>query len=290
MQWDDIHVILALLRARNLHDAGARLEVDGSTVSRRLAAIEKRLGARLFARTRDGLRPTAAAERLRPHAEAMEAEASALVQAARAVETRATGAVRIATTEAMARMLVSEGLLAVRRDHPELAIELLAGNVNVDLARGEADIALRVSAPRGPSLRVRCLARMPIGLFAAGAYLRARGEVRSPASLRGHDVLLPSGELARLPETQWLASRPGVRVVFRSNCMPALLAAALDGQGITPLPVVWGDAEPGLERILVIAAVPKRPVWLVTHEASSGRAGVRVVSERIATIFARTFR
>jgi DNA-binding transcriptional LysR family regulator len=72
--------------------------------------------------------------------------------------------------------------------------------------------------------------------------------------------------------------------------MPALLAAALDGQGITPLPVVWGDAEPGLERILVIAAVPKRPVWLVTHEASSGRAGVRVVSERIATIFARTFR
>ena len=60
MEWDDVRLFLALLDVRNLHDAGRRLGVDRSTVSRRLAGLERELGTQLFARTRDGLRPTAA--------------------------------------------------------------------------------------------------------------------------------------------------------------------------------------------------------------------------------------
>src|SRR5450432_1436358 len=88
VEWDDVRMLLALLRANNLHDAGARLGLDPSTVSRRLAALEHRLDQRLFARTRDGLRPTAAAERMRPYAETMEADAAACVRASAAQATR----------------------------------------------------------------------------------------------------------------------------------------------------------------------------------------------------------
>jgi DNA-binding transcriptional LysR family regulator len=287
VEWDDVRVLLALLRAKNLHDAGARLDVDASTVSRRLSSLEKRLDARLFARTREGLRPTATAERLRAHAEGMEAQATALVQAIRAEDARASGVVRVATTEALARLLVSEGLLGLRREHPGLVIELYGGNQPVDLAGGDADIAVRLTALKQPSLRARCVARFGVGVFAAPAYLKARGMVRTATGLRGHDVLLPTGELSRLPEAQWLASRPGVRVIFRSNSMPALVAAAIDGNGLVPLPLGWGDGEPALERTLVLDAIPKRKVWLVSHETASGRPAVRVVTDQIAAIFRR---
>ena len=286
MEWDDVRMLLALLRAKNLQEAGGRLGVDRSTMSRRLSALEKSLGAPLFTRTREGLRPTAAVERLRPHAERMELEAAALAQAAVAADT-VTGVVRVATTEALAAYLVTEGLLGVREQHPELVVELLGGNRPVDLARGEADLAVRLVPLREASLRARCVAKLGIGLFASPAYLRARGAVRSVASLRGHDVLLPAGELAQLPEARWLAARTDVRVVFRSSSMPALVAAAVAGHGLTALTLAWGDAEAGLARVLALEEIPRRPVWLVTHAESAARPAVRVVGDRVAAIFAR---
>src|SRR5437763_8636445 len=125
LQWDDVRVLLALLRGKNLADGGARLGVDRTTVSRRLVALEKPLGVRLFARTREGLRPTAAAERLRAHAEAMETEATALSHVAASGDQRSTGVVRVATTEATGVWLVMRGLLSIREQHPEVLVEIL---------------------------------------------------------------------------------------------------------------------------------------------------------------------
>lgn len=289
MQWDDVRVLLALLRAGNLEKAARAVDVDPSTLSRRLARLEARVGARLFERTREGLRPTPATEALRAHAEKMEAEATALLQELRARDERVAGTVRVATTEALGRILVGEGLLALRDEHPELVVEILGGNRPVDLARGEAEIAVRLAALRQSTLRVRCVAKTGVALFASHAYVRARGAARNAAALRGHDVLLPSGELSRVPEARWLGSRPGVRVAFRTNSMPVLLAAAVAGRGIAPLPLGWGDSEPELARLFTLESVPPRKVWLVTRETTADRPAVRIVGERIAAIFQRVF-
>ncbi len=290
MQWDDVRVLLALLRTKSLVEAGARIGVDRSTVSRRLGALEDQLGVRLFVRTREGLRPTAAALRLTAHAERMEAEAALLAQAAAAGKDVAAGVVRIATTEALATLLVTEGLLDVRRRHPDLVVEILAGNRPVDLARGEADMALRLSALREASLRARCVARVGVGLFASPAYLDARGRPRSAKALAGHDVLLPSGDLSRMPEARWLAERTDVKVAFRTSSMPALVAAAVAGLGLAPMGLAWGDAEPSLERALVLDEVPERTIWLVTPAGGATSPAARVVADAVAAIFARLLR
>jgi DNA-binding transcriptional LysR family regulator len=289
VDWDDVRVLLAVFRAKSLEGAARQVGLDASTVSRRLAHLEEKIEARLFVRTRDGMRPTAAADRLRAHAESMEREAAALVRAARARESHASGVVRVATTDALGRLLVAEGLLDLQREHPELVIELMGENRPVDLARGDADVAVRLAALRQPSLRARCLASMGVGLFAAPSYLAARGRVRGPAALEGHDVLVPSGELARLPEARWLARRPGVRVRLRSNSVASLVLAAVLGHGVVPLPVGWGDSEAGLERLFVLDAIPKRKIWLVTHESAAERPSVGVVAAQIATLLARVF-
>jgi DNA-binding transcriptional LysR family regulator len=289
VQWDDVRVVLALMRAPKLASAASSLGIDASTLSRRLARVEAEVGSPLFARTRDGLRPTAAAERLRAHAEAMEADATKLFHAMRTDDEGATGSVRLATTESLARMLVTEGLLELRSSHPDLVIEILSDNRPVDLVRGEADLAVRLAALHQPSLRARVIGKTGVGLFASEGYLRSRPKIRGPATLKGHDLLLPTGELRRLPETRWLEARPSTRIVFRSNSMPALIAAAVLGQGVVPLPLGWGDNEPGLVRVMVLDAIPERKMWLVTHDEASTRPAVVVVSRQIVTIFERVF-
>src|SRR5258705_1887447 len=133
--WNDVRVLLALVRAGTLHDAAALLRVDRSTVSRRVAALEKQLSVRLFSRTREGLRPTAAAQRLVPHAEKMETDLLALHAAAPEPHARPQGVLRVATTEGMATGLVTRGLFSITDTHPGLVIELLTSNPAVDLAR-----------------------------------------------------------------------------------------------------------------------------------------------------------
>ena len=290
LEWDDARTFLALFRTKNLRDAGSKLRVDPSTVSRRLSTLEAALGERLFTRTRNGLVATPTASRILAHAEAMEEAAAALVRASGAVEKHVSGRVRVATTEAMARTLVAAGLLDVEAVHPDLVIEVVAGNAAVELTRGEADLAVRVTDPKQPSLKARCIAKMGIGLFASPSYLEAHPFGRGAReTLRGQKILLPTGELERLPESKWLAAKKEARIAMRSNSMPALVEAALAGWGIVPLPLGWGDNEKGLERIGVVPGMPERRVWLVSEVAAAERPAVRVVANHLAALLARLF-
>lgn len=284
--WDDARLFLAVLRAPTLVAAARSLRVDKSTVSRRLEALERGLGARLFVRTREGLRPSLVAERLRGPAERIEAEVQALTSAAIASSDDVAGRVRIATTEVLAAWLVQGGLLELRQQYPRLELEVLGGNRLLDLSRGEAELAIRLTPTSDPNLTVRVLGRYPISLFAAPSYLRARGVPRSPSQLDDHDVLLPSGEIEYLPEGRWLASRPRVRVVFRSTSMPALIEAALRGHGIVAITRAWGEVTPGLDHLFELPGIPARPTWLVVHPDVAKQPAVRVVADRLVAAFA----
>lgn len=285
LDWDDVRVFAAVARAGNLARGARDAGVDRSTASRRITALESALAARLFLRTREGLRLSSAGDRVFRHAEQMAGQARALEQSAGEAGGEAVhGRVRIATTEALAGVLVRRGLLELGSAHPGLELELLGGNRVVDLARGEADLALRVTPVDQPSLRVRRVARLPFFAVAGEPYLRRRGTPRSERELEGHDVLLHSGELATLPETKWLASRPSVRVVFRTNSMIALLAGVAAGAGITVIAGTSAEKELGLVRLFDVAAIAPRPLYLVTHPDAAARAAVRVVAEHVANI------
>lgn len=284
MQWDDLRLFLALMRTRSLATAARDLAVDRSTVSRRLAALEAALDTRLFARSRDGLQPLPAAERLRGPVERMAEQARSITAGALDPDSAVAGLVRVATTEALAAYLVRRGLLDLRSEHPALDLELLGGNLPLDLARGEADIALRVRPTTQSTLRVRRVGRMGLALYASPAYTARRGSPRHEGELAGHDVLLPSGDLGQLPEGVWLGAQPGVRVALRSSSLPALLAAAERGAGVIALTRPWGDGEPGLVRLFDLASLAPRSLWLLTHPDAARRAAVRLVADRIAAL------
>jgi DNA-binding transcriptional LysR family regulator len=287
IDWDDVRVFAVVARAANLARGARDAGVDRSTASRRITTLEVALGVRLFLRTREGLRLSPAGDRVLRHAEQMECEAQALALSASDGGGEAVrGLVRIATTEALAAMLVRRGLLELGAAHPGLEIELLGANRVVDLSRGEADLALRVTKVEQSSLRVRRVARLPFFVVAGEPYVRRRGAPRTERELDGHDVLLHSGELATLPEARWLGGRPGVRVVLRTNSMIALLAGVVAGAGISVIAGSSAEQELGLLQLFGVPAIPARPLFLAMHPDAASRAAVRVVADHVASIMA----
>jgi DNA-binding transcriptional LysR family regulator len=282
---DDLQLLLALLEHGNLTAAAAALGVDRTTVGRRLDQIEERLRATLFVRTRAGLRATAAAQRLGARAENILRELRELETSAVAPESAVRGLVRVAASEGIASQMVKRGLLRLAAHHPELTFELVPGNRPVDLEKGEADLALRTIRPRAGGAHVRKLATLRLTLYGSPAYLRERGTPTSLADLAGHDVLVPSGELARLPEARLLARAPGVRVVLRSQSFPVLVQAAVAGAGLVAVTDAWAKLM-GLTPVLDLPEIPPRPIWLAVAPGQRDRSAVRVVAEEIARLFA----
>ena len=279
--WDDLRFFLAVARHGTLATAARELGVNASTAGRRIQTLEKSLRVRLFLRTREGLRPSAAGEQLRQRLAKLEPELARLVGGELTPAEAVAGTVRIATTEALAAYLVDRGLCSLKDEHPGLMLELLGGNRPVDLTRGEADMAVRATRPEAAPLKVRQLQAQGFGVYGAPGYLRQRGRPRSERELAGHDVLVVGGELAQLPEARWMEGQPGTRVSLRTNSMPALVAATRRGVGLAVLPAGWAEVEPDLERLFEVPALPRRPLWLVIQPEAWERAAVRVVATRL---------
>lgn len=275
----------AILRTGSLVAAARALAVDRTTVGRRLDQLEAQLRVPLFVRTRAGLQPTAAALRLGERAEQILRELRDLEALALATDATVRGTVRIATTEGLAGHVIRRGVLGLTARYPELAIELLTGNEVIDLEGGDADLALRTAATRGEGIRVRKIATLTVGIAASAGYLRARGVPANLEGLAGHDVMIASGLLARLPESKILSRVKGTRVVLRSPSVPLLVEAALADAGILTLPGSWAEAA-GLVRLWPLAGVPLRPLWLAIAPGQRDRAAVRVVADDLARAFA----
>jgi len=142
----DLALLLALVRGGTLALAAQRLGADASTVFRALQRIEKSLGQRLFERGRRGYLPTEAALAIAGHAERIEAELEAARGALQAGGDGVSGRVRLTTTDSVLRGVVLPCLPALAALHPQLQLELRAGNELASLTKRDADLALRATS------------------------------------------------------------------------------------------------------------------------------------------------
>ena len=147
-RWDDVRIFLTAYRLLSLGMAASRLGVDTSTVGRRIAAFERQVGVQLFERSREGLRPTSAAEQIFEAAEAMEAAHARLARDASGVDEAAEGTVRLTLDPGTAEFFVVPALPRLRAKHPHIELELDASALPRDLRRREAD--WHCARPRSP--------------------------------------------------------------------------------------------------------------------------------------------
>jgi DNA-binding transcriptional LysR family regulator len=268
-RWDDVRMFLAAYRLGSLGMAAARLGVDTSTVSRRLAAFEDQLGVRLFERTRDGLRRTRAAEQAFAAAEAMETAHARLSRDASDVEARAEGTVRLTVDPGVAESFVVPALARFRARHPRIDLELDATPLPRDLGRREADLALRSMKIAGAELvttKVSSETWLALGAPSLVAQLGA---------LAAWDVapwITWDHDMAGFAPAKWIARHAGKAAIpLRTSHFASQVAAAEAGLGLALLPALYARIRPlarARTRKALAASVAEWPtseLWLVGH-------------------------
>lgn len=268
--WDDLRYFLALHREGSLVDASNRVRADPTTVSRRIGALEKALGSKLFVRGRDGWTLTPTGVRMLPSAEQAEAGAMAVQRGVEQLQEAPEGRVRITTLESIATWFLGEVFDELREAWPGLRVDLICTPKVLDLARGEADIALRVGRPEEQGLLARRVTTVIERPYAHQDWLVRTGvDPRAPV-LEGREVLVFVGD-------RWSSEQ--VVPVLRTTSVNVLYRACLRGHGVAVLPDVLARRHP--ELVPLEGPERRRDVWMVMHPDVAQIERVRVVADLI---------
>lgn len=287
--WSDVRCFLAVARSGSTLTASKTLGVSQPTVARRIAALEQALGLRLFDRRAAGYKLTGDGEALLPAAEELERAAGAVESTAQALHRAAAGVVRITTNEFIAQRVMGPVLRDFGERYPDIQVELISSERHLDLARGEADIALRSSpnAPTQNDLVCRRIVKSGFRPFCSRAYAEKYGLPETHEDLRKHLLIGGEAQLSRLPAMIWLERiAPGGKFVARSNSLVHVLEYVRTGVGVSMLPnEVEGDVPE------LIPCGPSPPeldshVWLITHERLRNEPRVRSVLDFISAYVA----
>lgn len=292
MDWDNLRYFLELSRAGTLVAAGRRLGVDHTTVARRIQALEKALGAPLFAREAGGHRLTESGRRLQPQVEAMEQAFRTLTEDAAPLADEALGGlVRVGATEGFGTTVLAPALAAFAREHPRLVVDLLALPRQVHLSRREADIVIGLERPaRGPVLASK-LCDYSLHLYAARSYLAAHPPIRSRDDLAGHPFISYVDDLLFSKELQFLGElHAPAAFALRSTSVLAQHRAVQAATGIGVLPAFMAEGDAALQRVLPDEAQARfvRSFWISMPAEGKSLARMKAVWDFVrATVAAR---
>lgn len=286
--WDDLRHFLSIAREGSLAAAARTLRVDATTVGRRLVVLEKELGTRLFDRMPAGFVLTEAGRNIRSAVEDMEASVLAVERKASGDDARLEGVVRITTTEAFAVRTLLPGFGSFRERHPGIEVQFLTDYGALDLARREADIAVRLTRPKEDTLVARKVGEIGIAPYAAESYLARRGLPDPASGFAGHELIHYADAASKWPEARWMEGvATSARVAVRCNSLLSVVAAAGAGVGIGLMPCFMGDREPGLRRLMPPVLSLRRDIWLVVHRDLQHNARVRAVLHFLAEYIQR---
>ncbi|MDH3668043.1 MAG: LysR family transcriptional regulator [Paracoccaceae bacterium] len=276
--WDDHRFFLAIARAGSLTGAAKALSVSQPTVSRRLDAMETRIGTRLFHRTRKGYEMTPSGAELFETVVRVEEE---LAEAGRIVFDRdrdLSGSLRVTSTEIFVNGYLGQHIWAFLRTHTDIEIQLICTQSTLSLSRGEADIAIRFTETPPDTLVGRRLATVAYGIYSA--------------SDNSGDRFIP----AERADWEWIGMHnethnrmlygtfsPRTRLKHRVDNMAAMHAMVRAGLGVSILPCYTADRDPGLRRLNPEPLLdPKFDMWVLYHPDVRRTHRLRVFAEFIA--------
>jgi DNA-binding transcriptional LysR family regulator len=282
VDWGYWRSFLAVMREESLSGAARALALTQPTVGRHVDALEDALGAALFTRSRGGLRPTALAFSLLPHAEAMAAAADNLARTASGEQGEARGTVRLAASVTVGTFVLPPILARFRTRFPQITIELALSNRNENLLRGEADIAVRMERPRQEAIVARHAGAVRIGLYAHRDYIRAHGMPADAGELLAHPIIGIDRDEALLAGTR-LGGQPLTREMFAFRCDSdaAQMMALEAGFGIGGCQMGLAAERPHLVRVLPDAFEFGYEMWVAMHEDLRQTRRVRVLFDHL---------
>jgi DNA-binding transcriptional LysR family regulator len=259
LRWDDLHFFVAAHEAGSFSAAARRLMTEQSTVSRRIAQLERRVGAPLFVRSRAGLTLTEAGERILPLASEARDRINDIAELAHVDEVK--GVVRLALTESMAVYAVIATLERLFEQHPRLQVSLVTSSNVSDLGRKEADVALRLFQPQRDDLHSTLVAQIPSSVWAHRRWAHTPWD-----DLEWIDLAVGA---ARTEPLSWVRTHAPRQPRLTTNGFISMVEAVRHGVGAAVMSDSLALQTPDLVRIETTAPPPRTtPVYLVSHRAS----------------------
>lgn len=277
--WNDLRFFLAVARAGTIRGGANSIHANHATVSRRLAALEDAVEARLFDRTKGGLRFTQLGEELLPHALRVEEEIAAASRAVAGRDTRPAGKVHLSIPPFMALSSIADDLAEFSRQFKDIDIHLQVSNAIASLERREADVSIRYAYEVTDEAVGRRLVRCSRAAYCSPDYAETIKD-------NGGDGLTWIGWNENEGETTapWVEKSPfpNARLRHRVNeGVPQLMLAAA-GAGLTFIPCFIGDCYPGVVRAPYQTPVPDRSLWLLLHSDLRKTARIRMFVDFLA--------
>lgn len=276
--WDDIRYFLALASTGSLSGTARKLRVEHSTVARRVESLELALGIRLFDRLPKGWSLTPEGETLLAQAGRLEHEAQAFARAALGVSSL-KGSVRVSAPPTFSSHFLVPRLAGLRSQWSSIDLDVIGESRDANLARGEADIAIRMARPVAPGLVARSIGEMGYGLYSACSYGQ---QAEDEWEFLGYD-----DSLRHVPQQRWLEQIAGSRrMVFRCNDLAGLLNATRAGLGLAALPHFLAQDDSALRLVPGSACPVVRQLWLVMHPDVRRSPRVRLIADLITALIA----
>ena len=274
MNWDDLRVVATINRTGSFTRAAALLEVDETTISRRLARIEATLGVTLFAASHGRREPTEDCRRILRHLAVME-QATEAIDAILTAPNAAQRRLRLSTIGAIAHFYLAPALPELLEAEPELALSIDTSDHNIAMSRWEADFALRLGRPSRGDFTVRRIGTLQFAL------VRPSDPGARPLLAAYPEVLMET------PEMQALQSLLGnVRSRLETSDLELTRRFLASGRGIGVVPDRLARSLAGNPAIEIEPLEVTRDVWLLSQPHLRDDSLARSVSEWCTRQFA----
>ena len=283
-EWGQLRVFLAVAEHRSLSAAARHLQMSQPTAGRQIQSLEASLDLQLFARAGRRLTLTEAGLSLLEPARAMAAAADRFALAAAGREETLAGIVRVTASEMMATYVLPPIFVALRVAEPEIEIELVASNATDNLLTREADIAVRMYRPTQLEVMTKHVRDLELATYAAQSYLERHGEPARPDDLLEHPVVGYDRDETLIRGFREVGYEVSRRFFpFRTDNQVVLWRTVVEGYGIGFAPVVIGDSEPKVRRIVPALKLPILPMWLTCHAEVRTNRRIRRVYDFLAS-------
>jgi DNA-binding transcriptional LysR family regulator len=282
LPWDDFRLVKVIAEAGGLTGAAERLDVNHSTIFRRLGAIEDNLKVRLFERHRTGYVPTAAGEEMVALAEQMEENVSSFARKLAGQAVSPAGELRVTTNDSLLVYLLSPIFARFTKAYPDMRLDIVLANQALNLSRRDADVAIRATDSPPETLvgrRIATIAWAAYGLradFPDGPPVDLRQVYDRPWVTLGDN--LSSVKVARFARDHIEPER----LVYKVNTVLGLTDAVENGIGVGHLPCFIADSRPALLRLSPPEPDYAAGLWLLTHPDLRQSARVRVFLDFVA--------
>jgi DNA-binding transcriptional LysR family regulator len=268
VNWDDLRYFLAVARTQTASAAAKRLNVDHTTVARRIRELEASLATVLFEKSRSGgFALTSEGQRLLSYADTIETTVQSASEQLTGGAHSLSGHVRVGSTEGFGSFFLAPQLARFAQAHPDISIDLLPVPHFVSLSKREADIAILLERPeRGQYVHTK-LCDYQLRLYGTPSYLESHPFPEKTVEIRGHAFLNYVTDLVFSPELLYLdRAIPNAKANFCTTSIVAQYHAALQGTALAILPCFMAEPDPGLVAVVPEQISITRHFWLCCRE------------------------